>query len=81
MSQTLEAAKPSAQLRPFSDLDPVAEDEVFRKYNDYSEDVTCFPGEYSIRVDLADPPVLHSQRSVPESHREPLKKERDSLVG
>lgn len=81
MSQTLEAAKPSTQLRPFIDLDPVAKDEVLRKWNDYSEDVTYFPGEYSITVDPAVPPVLHSQRSVPESHREPLKKELDLLVG
>ena len=71
---TQKASKPSAMPKPICDPDPVAKDELLRKYGD------CFQGEFHITVDPTVPPVVHPPRRVPEVLKEPLKKELDSLV-
>ena len=77
---TEKASKPSPTPKPVCDPDPVAKDELLRKYGDCFQGIGCFQGEFHITVDPTVPPVVHPPRRVPEALKEPLKKELDSLV-
>ena len=76
----LKASKPSPTPKPFCDPDPVAKDELLRKYGDCFQGIGCFQGVFHITVDPTVPLVMYPLRRVLEALKEPLKNELDSLV-
>jgi len=66
-----EASKPSTAPQPICDPDPVAKDELLRKYGDCFQGIGCFQGEFHITVDPTVSSVVHPPRRVSEALKEP----------
>ena len=73
-TQTEKAPTPNPQGSPD------AKSKLLCQYQDCFQGIGCFQGEFHITLDPTVPPVIHPRRRVPESLREPLKREHDALV-
>ena len=60
---------------PLGSIRGDAKTDLYKKYPDCFEGIGSFPGEHHIELRLDAEPMIHPPRRIPESLREPLRKE------